>query len=167
MGNGPVNGTDPTGLIPPGWDSPRPGIGLPGNGFPSPTPGGKPFGGGGVTPSNAVDYYCHYLIPGNSARADPWYLNWGSEAGFVTAIVAGGGAIGIGAIGGATVGGGVLSSGARQVLLNYGSRPEAMAALAQLQALKDSLPQGSKACIRLTQRLDEFEAAIREAFPFK
>jgi hypothetical protein len=36
--------------------------------------------------------YCYFLTPGNSAPADPWYLNWGSEAGFVVGGVAGGAA---------------------------------------------------------------------------
>jgi hypothetical protein len=92
VGSKPTIHSDPSGLIPPGWDSPRPGIGLPGTGFPSPTPGGGSFGGWGVQPSNAGDLYCYYLTPGNSASADPWYLNWGSEAGFVTGGLAGGAA---------------------------------------------------------------------------
>jgi hypothetical protein len=128
--------------------------------------GPQPSGPGFFDPGQPGAYYCHFLIPGNSAPADPWYLNWGSEAGFGTGIVTGGGAIGIGLIGSGAVGGG-LSPGAQQVLISYGSRPAAMAALAQLQAIKDALPRGSEACIRLTHRLDQFEAAIREAFPLK
>jgi RHS repeat-associated protein len=162
VGNGPVNGTDPSGLqtypLPAGPGGSPIGQPWPGSPKPSPWPSGP----------SGPSLYCHYLTPGNSAPADPWYLNWGSEAGFGTGIVTGGGAIGIGIFGGgaAAVGGG-LSPGAQQVLISYGSRPAAMAALAQLQAIKDALPRGSEACIRLTHRLDQFEAAIREAFPLK
>lgn len=46
-GNSSLVHVDPTGLIPPGWDSPTPGIALPGYGYPSPTPGGRAFGGSG------------------------------------------------------------------------------------------------------------------------
>ncbi|MCR4415718.1 MAG: RHS repeat-associated core domain-containing protein, partial [Thermoguttaceae bacterium] len=46
-GNDPVMRIDPTGLIPPGWDSPKPGIPLPGHGFPPERPGDPWWGGGG------------------------------------------------------------------------------------------------------------------------
>ena len=44
--------------------------------------------------------YWHYLKPGkgHNAPADPWFLNWGSEAGFGTAAVAGTAAGGVAAV---------------------------------------------------------------------
>ena len=58
----PTAHTDPTGLIPPGYDTPWPGIGLPGSGIPSPTPGGRPIPGWGVpsdgTPCGNLTIQC-------------------------------------------------------------------------------------------------------------
>ncbi|MDZ4818681.1 MAG: RHS repeat-associated core domain-containing protein, partial [Planctomycetota bacterium] len=57
-----------------------------------------------------------------------------------------------------------LSAGARDALARYGTRHAAMAALAQLHAIRDALPRGSEAYMKVTARMDQFEAAIIEAF---
>jgi RHS repeat-associated protein len=129
VGNGPVNGTDPSGLYLWGIGTPNLGGGppnFPGHSYnprpePEPGPPAKP------APPNL---YCYYLTPGNSAPADPWYLNWGSEAGFGTGALAGASALGAAAWGaagggqfaiGVSGGGGSLGGGGFHITFGYGS----------------------------------------------
>ncbi len=110
-------------------------------------------------------------------RSSVWY--WAGAA--TPVVIATGGAAtlpsGIGAAGATTTAIGTppvfvgtasaapaLGAGARQVLLRYGTRASAMTALAQMQAIRDAIPRGTDAYITLTSRLDQFEAAIIEAF---
>ena len=58
-----------------------------------------------------------------------------------------------------------LSSGARDLLLRYGTRGAAMIAFFQLEAMRDACPPGSPGYIAITQRLQMLEAYIEEAFP--
>jgi len=58
-----------------------------------------------------------------------------------------------------------LSSVARDVLLRYGTREKAMAALARSYSNLQSLQPGTAAYIRLSRSLEVFEAAIAEAWP--